>query len=1816
MRNIIRRIGFPLLKTLNSRRNRPNRLSTKPTLGNELLEKRELLAADFGFADPSMAIFYALSRGGEAMMARMSTETTLTTIDQSSDQAATTTTAVASSAFDDVRSEVSAVAAVAKASEPITVSSASDEAEGGPNDIEIPIGINYPPGQNSSFIYNPDTGEFSIDSDVADLRVVEVISAGELFTGTPANLSGQFDSFGPDKLAKVRIEPPFFGSLDFGPVLPTGLTETEINEDLTITGAPSIGGIVTSEDVLIDLRVTSVGGSPISSIQAGQEFILSAFVEDTSSGPIDSSYGGAFSAFIDVAYDSDLAVPVGDFEFGDNYTVTQSGEFKNDLLDEVGGSAASLEELGRDPLELFSLRMRAQGEGTLTFASNPADQLPAHEVTLYNKNSAIEPFRVVHDTASLSVTADPNLAPDLAAFAQALADSGAIMYGAAWCPHCTDQKELFEDGQEFLPFVEVTNPDRSRNEIGEQNNIDVYPTWVFGDGTREEGILSLEELSNLSGVSIPRSSTPIVIGLGDRTVFEGSPLNIPLNGYDPNGGRLTYSVTSSNEDLITVEPTSPDNRSLEIDVDGYGKMLFELFDERAFRATNQITALADTGFYEDVIFHRIIDNFMIQGGDPTGTGGGGSELDDFDDQFHVDLQHNQSGILSMAKSVDDSNNSQFFITDVPTRHLDGNHTIWGQLVEGDKNRDAITNTAVSGSRPINTIKMNSVTVIDDDIENGMVLLRPAAGATSGTSDITVTVTDQDGNSSTETFTVTVAPDTDPNANTPSWLDDIPELSTPLDEVLEFDLTAIDVEGDVPTFSVIGGGDQVTVDSSSGRVTVTPNSLEDITVTFRADSGDDNHDDQQVTITVTPPTPIINLSGETDSGASDEDNITNATTLDFGVSNIESGATVELFIEEGDGSRTKIGQRIDITGAATIVGTDSGTLIDDGTYTIVATQTIDNETSDASDPIVVTILRDIGEFQTSAPTDGLAKELITYDADHDDEGTTGFVYSLENAPAGASIDADTGVLTWTPTVAQGGSHDFIIRATDIAGNSVEQDVSIQIETPVVIGVSLEITDSAGNIIQGARTDTDFNLNVYVDDLRDESDDGFGVTQAYVDIDYDETLVSVAGEIMYGTNFTDNQTGDLTVPGIIDEAGASTTTATGPDRVLLFTIPMRTNALGSAAFVASAGDSNPFGIVGRSTVIETDELLFSVDDQLEIVNTLFAQNDSATIDEDSGPITIDVLVNDLPGDSSGDIVVTAIRGASGIDVTFTQDDVTYTPAADFSGQVTFEYDIDDGVETSTATVSISVLPINDPPVASDDSLTVVEDSNQFALTVLANDTDVDGDTLTIVSIDTDPTNGSATISSDGSTILYTPDSNFEGTDSLAYTVSDGNGFTDQANVTIDISEVNDPPIAVDDSFTTDEDTPISISVSELTGNDSAGANEDGQPLFVEDLMNAVNGTVDFSGTNTITFTPDANFSGTATFEYTLVDRGTSAGAEDFQRDTGLVSITVNAINDAPVAVDDVASTRLSAGTISIDVLANDNAGDVGDTLTISAVGATSNGGTAVVSGNQISYTPPAGFSGNETFTYTITDEGGLTSEATVSVSVVNFVENGVSGFAFYAANRGLSGVQVMLTGSDQDGNPVELFTRTSSDGRFTFSEVLPGDYTIRQQSLPFLVDGVDVIQNGSHGDVENDSFHVSVTADGLGEQTFNFSEQGLNPKFAIWEALASAGRNGVYIAIEPGESYMWAQSLAGWDDMTIVDVTLSANGNRLTIVAEDAAGALMEATVSTSDHTKVRSIGREGQAELIRIVGPASSFTFVESTGGAESENAVDSVFAGF
>ncbi|MBM3126336.1 MAG: peptidylprolyl isomerase [Chloroflexi bacterium] len=134
----------------------------------------------------------------------------------------------------------------------------------------------------------------------------------------------------------------------------------------------------------------------------------------------------------------------------------------------------------------------------------------------------------------------------------------------------------------------------------------------------------------------------------------------------------------NNPPAILIDPKKKYKALMQTDA---GTMVIELFADKTPKTVNSFVFLAREGFYDGVIFHRVISNFMAQGGDPTGTGRGGPGYR-FEDEFHPSLKHDKQGILSMANAGPNTNGSQFFITHGPTPHLDNKHSVFGQVVEG------------------------------------------------------------------------------------------------------------------------------------------------------------------------------------------------------------------------------------------------------------------------------------------------------------------------------------------------------------------------------------------------------------------------------------------------------------------------------------------------------------------------------------------------------------------------------------------------------------------------------------------------------------------------------------------------------------------------------------------------------------------------------------------------------------------------------------------------------------------------------------------------------------------------------------------------------------------------------------------------------------------------------------------------------------------------------------------------------------------------------------------------------------------------------
>ena len=296
-----------------------------------------------------------------------------------------------------------------------------------------------------------------------------------------------------------------------------------------------------------------------------------------------------------------------------------------------------------------------------------------------------------------------------------------------------------------------------------------------------------------------------------------------------------------------------------------------------------------------------------------------------------------------------------------------------------------------------------------------------------------------------------------------------------------------------------------------------------------------------------------------------------------------------------------------------------------------------------------------------------------------------------------------------------------------------------------------------------------------------------------------------------------------------------------------------------------------------------------------------------------------------------------------------------------------DSEDPSLTDSEPITITVKDVTRPPVAIPDAYDVNED-NTLAVAapgILSNDSDLDGDPLTAVLV-SDVSNGTLTLNTDGS-FTYAPDENFNGSDSFTYKANDGKDNSNVATVAITINPVNDAPVAVD------EDGTLNMTAPGVLDNDT---DVEGNPLTAVSDSDPSNGTLALNADGSFTYTPNADFNGEDSFTYAANDGKLGSSPVT-------VTITVNPVNDAPVANDDNATTDEDTAAM-IPLLVNDTDVDE-DVLTVSTITQGSNG-TVVNNGDgTVTYTPIPNYNGDESFTYTVSDGNGETDTATVMVII---------------------------------------------------------------------------------------------------------------------------------------------------------------------------------------------------------------------------------------
>ncbi|TNC74607.1 Ig-like domain-containing protein [Rubellimicrobium roseum] len=623
-------------------------------------------------------------------------------------------------------------------------------------------------------------------------------------------------------------------------------------------------------------------------------------------------------------------------------------------------------------------------------------------------------------------------------------------------------------------------------------------------------------------------------------------------------------------------------------------------------------------------------------------------------------------------------------------------------------------------------------------------------------------------------------------------------------------------------------------------------------------------------------------------------------------------------------------------------------------------------------------------------------------DTDADGDTLSLWSFTQGANGSVVRNADGTLTYTPRAGFSGTDSFGYTAIDGLGGRDAGTVSVNVQAAAAAAVEMWLIDPltdqrVGRIADGQSIDPDL-LSGGQYSIEVVPDPSLGARSVKLTLGSQVRIEGAAPYALFG-----------------DSSGnfAGVALPSGP-QTLLVQVYSGTNASGTLlfdqaldySFVAPAPNAAPV-----------------------------AGDDVATGAEDAA-ITVSVLGNDRDSDG-GVLSVTAVtQGANGAVAVNANGTLTYTPKANFFGTDSFTYTVSDGQGgTDTASVSVTVSPVNDAPVAGDDTGRTAA-GQAVTVSVLGNDSDVDGGTLSVGSV-TQGANGAVVKNADG-TLTYTPRAGFSGADSFTYTVSDGQGGTDTASVAVTV----DPAAGA-------------TLVAAVNAGGPAFTAADGDAHAADQFFTggkaykkvaAIAGTVDDALYQTERF---GNFTyavpvENGTYEVTLkfaeiffsaagqrvfdvaaegqvvindLDIWSAAGGKNIAYDVpvtvqvsdgvlnlqfinGIENAKVNAIeinrltgpapNAAPVAGADAATTSTDT-PVMIDVLANDRDSD-GGTLRIQGATAPANGtatvddrGTSATTDDRIVYTPKAGFTGTDTFSYTVADGQGGTDTETVTVSV---------------------------------------------------------------------------------------------------------------------------------------------------------------------------------------------------------------------------------------
>ncbi|WP_434635277.1 tandem-95 repeat protein [Vibrio sp. SCSIO 43086] len=1153
------------------------------------------------------------------------------------------------------------------------------------------------------------------------------------------------------------------------------------------------------------------------------------------------------------------------------------------------------------------------------------------------------------------------------------------------------------------------------------------PAENFNGNATISYTISDGELEDEAQVSVTVNSVnDAPIAFNDATITEEDTsvtIDVLPNDTDIDGDTLSIESASVPSDQGQVEiidgklvftPTENFNGDAEIT---YTVTDGALTDEATVKVT--VNAVNDT----PVVESSIADQTLAEDFTPytIDLNTAFSDVDNVDGELSFSVSGNSNIQVAIVNGI---------ATITPTADWNGSEIL--TFTATDPSGESVSQTVNFTVTPVADIVADKATVVEDtatiikilgndtfegddkvvslDTNNG-----PANGTVSVNPDGSVTYTPNDNYHGTDSFTyivtsggvsesTTVSVDVTPVNDAPVAKDDT--AITDEDTPVTIDVLPNDTDIDGEKLSIESASvpkEQGTVEVVDGKLVFTPaeNFNGDAEITYIVTDGQLT-DEAKVTVTVNPvnDAPTIKVDAVesiTEDAVSTDTVVATLTVRDTDTP--EDQLTVSLE-NNSNGYFVLVGDEVKLTQAGVDAVNNDELNLKDLTISASVSDGV-NPTANDSDSLIVNRVNDAPTVENAIADQVLSEDFDAYTIDlnevfKDSDSSLEFSVSGNN---NIQVSIVNGVANITPTADWNGSEILTFTATDPSGESISQTVNFTV-APVadIVADKATVVEDTATVIKVLGNDT-FDGDDKVVSL----DTNKGPANGTVSVNPDGAVTYIPDDNYVGKDtFTyvvtsggvsESTTVEVNVTPVNDAPVAKDDTAiTDEDTpVTIDVLPNDTDVDGDKLSIQSASVPEAQGKVeivdGKLVFTPAEnfngdtEITYTITDgaltdQATVNVTVNAVNDTPAVEsnladqtlaEDFTPYTIDLNTAFSDVDNVDGELTFSVSGNSNVNVSIENGIATISPTADWNGSEILTFTATDpSGESVSQTVNFTVAPVADIEA---DKATVVEDTPTI-IKVLGNDT-FEGDDK-VVSLDTNngPANGTVSVNPDGS-VTYTPNDNYHGADSFTYIVTSG-GVSESTTVNVDVTPVNDAPVATNDNAVTDEDTPVTIDV---LPNDT---DIDGDKLSIDSAsVPSDQGTVEIVD-GKLVFTPAENFNGDAEITYTVTD-GTLT-------DQAMVNVTVNAVNDTPEVESNIADQTLAEDFTPYSINLNTAFSDVDNVDGELSFSVSGNNNVLVSIENGIAtISPTADWNGSEILTFTATDPSGESVSQTVNFTV---------------------------------------------------------------------------------------------------------------------------------------------------------------------------------------------------------------------------------------